>query len=148
MRLTYTVLQALVRSTEYHHNQLSHNASLSTVFACTTGIIFLGTPHRGSSKASLARLIARVIRGVDASERLLNTLEVNADILERERNSFDTLRRDLFVACLYEELPMPFVGMVCNRAEFFVLGPALTSCRLSPRSPRESMAHTCSRSRF
>ena len=147
--LIHVILQALVRSAEYYHNQLLHHSSQGAIFGCTTGVVFIGTPHRGSSKASLAKLVAKAIKGLDVSFKLLDILESSADILEHVRNSFDSMRKDLFIACLYEELPMPVVGMVCRfSAPYAFIDVLFTNSRLFLKNLLALMGRMCWRSKY
>ena len=104
--------KALIRSSEYLHSKHIHHERLGAVLSCTLGAIFLGTPHRGSGKATLGKLAAKAAAALGASEKILDVLKEDSDVLERQRNSFDSIRQELFIVCLYEELPMQGIGMV------------------------------------
>ena len=56
----------------------------------TFGIIFLGTPHRGSKSASLGKIMYQITKIATRSPnvQLLKGLERNSEILERIGNSF------------------------------------------------------------
>jgi hypothetical protein len=67
-----------------------YEADLRTMYVSTTAIIFMGTPHRGSTYApwgTIARNIA-VASGFDASNRILRDLHVDSSILELLREDF------------------------------------------------------------
>lgn len=70
-------------------------------------MVFVGTPHRGSDKASLGHFIAR-IAGIalrSPNKKLLDSLERDSEILEGQRKSFDSITESMPIACLYEEKP-------------------------------------------
>lgn len=79
------------------------------------GTIFLGTPHRGSSKASLGKIAAVAGKILGAHDRILRALERDSDLLEQQRKSFDCVRQSIVTVCIWEEMPMPIIGLVRNR---------------------------------
>lgn len=65
-------------------------------FPATRAILFLGTPHRGSSYASwgeIARRIASTVL-IDTSTSLLSALQVDSSELELIREEFSKMLRD------------------------------------------------------
>jgi hypothetical protein len=72
----------------------------------------MGTPHKGSSKATLGKIAASAGKIMGASDRILRSLQRDSDLLEQQRNSFYSIRRHMFTVCLWEELPLPFLGIV------------------------------------
>ena len=88
------VKQALIRSSEYYHNQEPHHAMLGSVLKSTLGVIFLGTPHRGSSKATIGRLAANAANILGASDRMLKALECDSELLEQQRQSCVLIRKN------------------------------------------------------
>jgi hypothetical protein len=105
--------EALIRSSEYYHNPQPHQSILGSILKSTLGVIFLGTPHRGSSRATVGRVAANAARILGASDKLLKALECDSDLLEQQRQSFDLIRKPLYIVCLREERPMTGLGMVC-----------------------------------
>lgn len=73
-------------------NQSAANASTrwKYIAPATFGIIFLGTPHRGSKSASLGKIAYRIteIASRSPNVQLLKGLERNSEILERIGDSF------------------------------------------------------------
>lgn len=63
----------------------------------TYGIIFLGTPHRGSAVASygkMAFLLTKIFAGQSANTQLLRALEKNSETLDRVNSTFyETLKK-------------------------------------------------------
>ena len=74
---------------------------------CVKGIIFLGTPHQGSSMADLGdtmRKIARAV-GFDTAKQNIKTLEIDSDSLQECQRRFVLLRKrriDLDI-CIFQE---------------------------------------------
>ena len=64
-------LKDIVRSTDYRHNRLPHHSSLGAVFSYVFSVIFLGTPHRGSSQATIAKCFAKAAKALDANDNVL-----------------------------------------------------------------------------
>jgi hypothetical protein len=89
------------------------NARLGAIYEDTIGVVFLGTPHRGSDKAGLAEIVGRIAKATlrQPNKVLLRTLEEDSDVSERQRKSFASIGEKLEIACLFEEKPMS-IGMV------------------------------------
>ena len=90
------------------------------IFLSTYGVVFLGTPHRGSHQARLGILAANVCKAMlqDVNTGILRSLEQDSEILERIREAFErTMTREKVKAYSFvEEIPTAGVGMV--RAHF------------------------------
>lgn len=80
------------------------------IFEATYGIIFLGTPHHGSSYASFGRWIAGLVNLIfrDTNIALLRSIERDSEILERISDAFRrTVKRgSIKVFSFTEELSM------------------------------------------
>lgn len=94
---------------------------LRAVFERAAGIAFLGTPHKGSSLASWARIPAAAM-GLRSNKSLLEVLETDDQLLGSIQERFWSMVREqreagrrLGVACFREELPVSGVGMVVSR---------------------------------
>src|ERR1700728_2973908 len=94
---------------------------IRSLFDCTVGVCFLGTPHCGSSAANWASVfgsIANVVKTTNTS--LLNVLQPESEVLARIQGDFHTMLRTslgqgrpaLKITCFYEELPVRGVGEV------------------------------------
>lgn len=73
-----------------------YEADLRITYDCTTAIVFMGTPHRGSQYAPwgvLARNIA-VALGFDASDRILRDLRVDSGILDLLVEDFSKMLKE------------------------------------------------------
>ncbi|KJR89828.1 ribonuclease p/mrp subunit [Sporothrix schenckii 1099-18] len=99
------IKEALIRSSEYFFNR--QDEELGSVYACTKGIVFLGTPHRGSELTSYGHVVAKVAKVFlrNPNEHLISLLEKESPILERQRRSFASISKNLDIACVIEELP-------------------------------------------
>ena len=86
------------------------------IFLSTYGVVFLGTPHRGSPQAGLGILAANACRAMlqDTNTSILRSLEQDSEVLERIREAFERMMtRDRVKAHSFvEELPTIGVGMV------------------------------------
>jgi protein SERAC1 len=89
---------------------------LAKILPATRGIIFLGTPHRGSGVASLASVVASVTKLAlrSTNDRLVQELERDAPTLDRIRDDFsrivDENKEKLVIYSFVEELPSPVIG--------------------------------------
>ncbi|KAN0086995.1 vegetative incompatibility protein HET-E-1 [Elaphomyces granulatus] len=80
-----------------------------TISEATVGIIFLGTPHRGSDKASYGEVLANVATTVmhNPAPGLINVLRANSDALMRLTTDFRFQLPNYQVCSFYEMKPMP-----------------------------------------
>src|SRR5436309_7324797 len=74
----------------------------------TIGIVFLGTPHRGSEKASYGKLLANLATAVmnKPTSRLVSALQANSDSLMRLTSDFKFQLPNYHVVSFYEMKPM------------------------------------------
>ena len=89
-------------------------AHLRDLFECTRGIVFMGTPHRGSWMADWVGMPASALglfKSVNKS--LLEILETDSQLLEAIQVDFLAMIREqreggrpLEVTCFFEELPL------------------------------------------
>ena len=72
------------------------------------GLIFFGTPHRGSDKATYGKVLANVAQFIShrPPPRLLAALQTNSDILLRLTTDFRFQLPDYEVYSFFELLPM------------------------------------------
>ncbi|KAK2875029.1 hypothetical protein FQN49_001848 [Arthroderma sp. PD_2] len=98
-------------------------AHLRGIFECTKGIVFMGTPHKGSWMADWARIPASAFGLVKLTNKpLLESLETDGQFLESIQVRFWSMVREvreagrrLEVTCFFEELPLPVVGKVVSK---------------------------------
>ncbi|KAH9203559.1 Alpha/Beta hydrolase protein, partial [Leptodontidium sp. 2 PMI_412] len=74
----------------------------------TLGLIFLGTPHRGSDKATYGKVLANVAQFMShrPQPRLLTALQTNSDVLLRLTSDFRFQLSDYQVYSFFELRPM------------------------------------------
>ncbi|CAG8890058.1 unnamed protein product [Penicillium egyptiacum] len=102
------------------NNPESH---LRGIFDCTKGIVFMGTPHKGSWMADWAKIPAPALGLVKSTNKsLLKILETDGQLLESTQVRFWSMIRELReagrrleVTCFFEELPLPLVGKVVTK---------------------------------
>ncbi|RFU33775.1 hypothetical protein B7463_g2523, partial [Scytalidium lignicola] len=96
---------------------------LRNVFKHTTGIIFMGTPHRGSWIADWVKIPARGLGVLKSTNKsLLQVLETNDQLLKSIQDRFWAMVREqresgrrLEISCFFEELPLQMVGKVVSK---------------------------------
>ncbi|KAM7211892.1 hypothetical protein V8F06_012734 [Rhypophila decipiens] len=107
------VKAALIAANGYGKNE--RFPELGAVYEATIGVLFMGTPHRGSSReedlGQVAKLAATITMH-DVNSQLLRTLAPNSHILEEQRDAFTTISKDLDVVCFWEELKTRPVGLI------------------------------------
>jgi hypothetical protein len=89
---------------------------LGHIITSTRGIIFLGTPHRGSGMASLAAVMSSIIGVVmRTNANLVRNLERESGTLDQLRDSFSQILANgtLSVWSFAEALAMPGTDRVC-----------------------------------
>ncbi|KAK3934026.1 hypothetical protein QBC46DRAFT_400786 [Diplogelasinospora grovesii] len=85
-------------------NDKSH-AGIREISECTKGIVFFGTPHRGSDDAKWATLITGIVSttiGRPPSE-FLKTLRSNSEGLMKISEDFRPIAKNYAIASFYEE---------------------------------------------
>ncbi|KAJ5225216.1 hypothetical protein N7468_006441 [Penicillium chermesinum] len=99
------------------HNPEAH---LRSIFSCTKGIIFLGTPHKGSWMADWGKISAKALGVVKSTNKsLLDILQTKNQLLEAIQVDFWSMIREqreggrlIEVTCFYETLPLSIVDRV------------------------------------
>ena len=101
----------------YSDTHRTTKPDLASILDATHGIIFLGTPHRGSSVTTLPKLVASIIQAVqDVNVDLIRDLERESQTLDRIADSFGQIlvRRMITVFSFEEELGMGGGRKVCS----------------------------------
>lgn len=96
---------------------------LRGIFDCVTGIIFMGTPHKGSWMADWANIPASALGLIKSTNKsLLAILATDNQLLESIQVRFWSMVRELResgrrleVTCFFEELPLQVVGTVVSK---------------------------------
>lgn len=90
---------------------------LKDILSATYGIIFLGTPHRGSSFATLGKMAQHITKILwkRPNMSVLQDLEVNSQTLERIGRGFSRIlvERPLEIHSFREELPTKGIMVCC-----------------------------------
>ncbi|KAK0718111.1 hypothetical protein B0T26DRAFT_597541, partial [Lasiosphaeria miniovina] len=92
--------------------------SLQSIFNYTFGVLFIGTPHRGSWMDDYASIAASVIDLATPNHKgLLDFLKADSQLLEFIQDDFWSMIRQLRengriirITCVYEELPLEALG--------------------------------------
>lgn len=92
-------------------SRASRQAHIRSIFECTRGIIFMGTPHRGASMANPAKVVASVLgRVTPTNTSLLDVLRPDNPLLRDVRVSFAEIIQErscsIEVVCFCEALPL------------------------------------------
>lgn len=114
---------------------------LCGVFECTKGIIFVGTPHKGSWMANWAKIPASAVGFVKSTNTsLLGILQTDNELLNSIQDDFWSMIRELReggrpfeVTCVFEELPLPLVGKVVSNESATLEGYASFSIHADHR---------------
>ena len=79
-----------------------------TIKDATVGLIFLGTPHRGSDKVTYGKVLANVAQTISRRppSRLLSALETNSNVLLRLTTDFRHQLPDYEVYSFFELRPI------------------------------------------
>ncbi|KAL4878823.1 hypothetical protein BJY04DRAFT_105403 [Aspergillus karnatakaensis] len=105
------VKEALINANISFHNE--DNPRRASIFENTKGIIFFGTPHRGSPTMSHADLVSKTAKVVlhKSNERLIHALREESQLLDIQRTRFSAVGKDVKIVCFSEEREMS-VGMI------------------------------------
>ena len=92
--------QALIRSAQYLHDNQA--LDLGALYSCTAGVVFIGTPYRGSDQTGLAKIVSNKAKVSlrQPNDKLLDYLKKEFDTLENQRKGFVSISKDLPVVCL------------------------------------------------
>lgn len=91
------------------------------ILRSTYGIVFMGTPHMGSSKASWGGPLTRISNIVrTTNKKIVDVLEPGSEMLTNLQQEFHTMLDDrnrndkkyMEIFCFFEVLNMLVVGMV------------------------------------
>ncbi|MCJ1271835.1 hypothetical protein MMC22_011740 [Lobaria immixta] len=106
---------------------------LQNILSCTRGMIFLGTPHMGSTLA-WPELLAKLVSIVkQTNSQILEVLQHESEVLARIQKEFHSMIRaradnchpSIAITCFYEQLPLPGIGEVVPKNSAIL--PAYTS---------------------
>lgn len=99
-------MQALAYSASRTSKLVEH---LHSVFVSTYAVLFLGTPHNGSNKASLASTGRRMIdalvpsKVLDTDGQLLDALQEGSEVLQNITDVFAPLMKNFRIYFFWEQ---------------------------------------------
>lgn len=83
------------------------------IYKRIAGVIFIGTPHRGSGTTPYANVIANIVGTFSyVNKKIIKDLEAGSAALESSRESFSSVSEGFHVVCFFEELPTPPLGLI------------------------------------
>ncbi|RYP33540.1 hypothetical protein DL767_004715 [Monosporascus sp. MG133] len=117
-------------------------AHLRGIFDCVVGVVFMGTPHRGSWMADWAKIPASALGLFKSTNKsLLAILETHSQLLESGQTRFWSMVREvreggrpLEATCFFEELPLPAVGHVVSKESATLEGYTAVSVHADHRN--------------
>lgn len=132
------VKDALIKAAS--HDSHKRDRDLALIYQHTKAVLFLGTPHRGSHKEAFGDLLARAanLSLHQPNTQLLQSLRTDSHILEKQRDDFITISKNLLVRCVKEERPTP-LGIVSSPATY-VQAPTKPGYRSFPNIPHITTA--------
>ncbi|MCJ1267070.1 hypothetical protein MMC22_006955, partial [Lobaria immixta] len=105
-----SLLSSLVDKREESEALLQARLEPQYQFICdaTLGIIFFGTPHRGSEKALYGTVLENIAQTMthQPNSRLLKALQTNSDVLLRLTSDFRHQLSQYHIVSFYEQQPM------------------------------------------
>lgn len=105
-------------SADKHHRQ---------VLDSTEGVVFLGTPHCGSTLADWASVCASLSRlAVSPNNSLVTVLQPESEVLARIQQEFHSMlrarsdagKKQMRIVCFYEDLSTPGIGSVSDETSY------------------------------
>jgi hypothetical protein len=102
----YFLLQALAYSASRTGKNVEH---LHSIFVSTYAVLFLGTPHNGSSKAKLAGMGRRMLDALapsklcDTDGQLLDALQEGSETLQNITDQFAPLMKKFHIYFFWEQ---------------------------------------------
>ncbi|KAI9824247.1 MAG: hypothetical protein M1832_002054 [Thelocarpon impressellum] len=108
------VKDALCMANNEHFRQ--HNRRGAAIGASTVGIIFAGTPHRGSNRAAWASVATKVARHAlnDRNDKVVKALNRGSATLERIQHGFSPILTRLRIFSLLEDHTYSMIGKIVD----------------------------------
>ena len=116
------IKEAIIEAASQHHSK--RDLSLFEIYPSIIGVVFFGTPHRGSSMASLGDMLVTMakISLRRPNESLLQDMKKDSTVLETQRERFVTYANELTLVTVREEIATN-IGMVrSSHLQCFVSG--------------------------
>jgi triacylglycerol esterase/lipase EstA (alpha/beta hydrolase family) len=113
-------------------NQANSGPATASSFPSNVkGIVFLGTPHRGTVYSSYGRILAILLNRLSSNPDVFLSLAVNSSVLLEQHQKFLTRYANLTMINFFETrksvlwntpiFKFPAKGMVCNASQFSLL---------------------------
>lgn len=87
----------------FAHEAVEQSSRELSLYTC--GVVFLGTPHRGTRDCTLPQTIRKVAETSGAKDRVLRDLEDNAVFLEMQLDQYKAVVADFPSYSFYETVP-------------------------------------------
>lgn len=136
MQLSLNKLSAISELIFYQAlvNADTHGGPFEYVSVCTVGIVFLGTPHRGTKSTKWGELIAfsgKVLLGFETEDRILKDLREDSETLMDLLYAFTLwlFRMSIPVVCCFEQYVTDYgakLGFKWEELVSTILGLCLT----------------------
>jgi hypothetical protein len=110
--MSFTAAYDESQALKFSQDQDKFQQHLHSIFANSYGVMFFGTPHRGSEMASLGVIAARIagLGMIESEQHLLRSLEQDSTELKRIADSFSRMlpqqAKGLKVYTFQEGLPL------------------------------------------
>ncbi|KAI0133837.1 ankyrin repeat protein [Xylariales sp. AK1849] len=110
----------------------SKAGQFSTLLNCVQGVVFMGTPHRGSDLAPWGAILSSMLRaaslGSSTNSQLTKDLEQNSRVLNAISASFVDRGQDLKIFSLYETEKLDYLNALVVGKESATLGWPQETC--------------------
>ncbi|KAJ3580311.1 hypothetical protein NPX13_g253 [Xylaria arbuscula] len=107
-------------------NQAYQKDRYKRLLGAVTGVAFFGTPHRGSSIASLGKVFSCLVKaasfGTNTNTQLLKELERGSPVLDEITTTYANRKYDFKICSFYETDKMDFLSSVVVDRHSAVLG--------------------------
>jgi predicted alpha/beta-fold hydrolase len=91
-----------------------------TIFESTAGVLFMGTPHRATSAASLGIILAKMVSILGTNPRInsavMRQLEWDSEWIQRSNEEFVHIAQNFEIYSFYEERPTRVMGFIVDRS--------------------------------
>jgi protein SERAC1 len=100
------------------HRLNNRDPRAGSIVTSTSGIVFLGTPHRGGNNTAWAKIVTGLATAVfkDNNARLIEALTRGSEILEHLQDSFSSIGGQFNTPSFFEERGFGVAGKVRIRA--------------------------------
>ena len=112
--LTHVILLKALSISNYQGIQKQMDMTLATIKRSTIGVLFAGTPHRGSDLAKWGSTASKLCIFLydKHSEKIIDSLKRGSQVLEILQDKFKDIMGDFSLYTLLEELEYSSIGLV------------------------------------